>query len=188
MSIREKKSKGGRKMKKVLVTLFLGVLLSVFSIAGLFAYDVGKINKVKKMVNEAVEYLKNGGDVNVFNDKNNTKWVNPPYYVFVYDCKDNSVILRAHPYLFNKLVGKPVAFIKDKKGKFLCLSLCRKVKESPNGVWDNYYWLIPKTNQLEEKFTYIKQVPGKPYQVAVGVYKSEIGSDITLDILNSKFK
>ena len=175
-------------MKKI--KILIGILcLLIFTFNSLSAGTVNekRIKEVKALVNKAVDFLAKGGDINKLSDKNNKEFVKGTLYVFVYNCKDKKVILEAHPYLAGKLVGKNVATIKDKRGKFLCLSLCRAVKEHPEGYWDSYYWINPKTKILEEKFTYIKQVPGKSYQVAAGAYKSELG-DVSLDLLNAKYK
>ncbi len=171
-------------MKKCLMFTILSILLSLNS---LFAADANLINKAKSICNEAAKYLDGGGKLEEFN-KQNTKFVDGTLYAFIYECKGNDVILAAHPYLVGKLVGKSLSALKDKNGKFFALNLCRIVKDNPNGIWDNYYWLNPATKAIEEKFTYLKVVPSKKnLLVGVGVYKSELG-DATLDVLNTQYK
>ena len=169
-------------MRKTILVSFLTVVF--FWTCNLFAFDVKKVNQVKELVNRAAEYLAKTGDLNAFNDPKNPDFVKLPLYVFVYQCEEKKVILKAHPFV-HKLVGKNIAFLKDKMGKFFALDLCRQVKAHPQGAWASYYWLNPKTKKIEEKFTYIKQVEGTPYQVAAGLYKNDLGSDVTLDKLNS---
>ena len=162
------------------IFLILGVLLLLVS-----TVLADSIKDIKTIVDDAANYLASGKSVDVFNDPGNSRFVKPPLYVFVYECKDDSnIILAAHPFV-HKLVGKNIARLKDKKGKFFVVDLCQQVKKHPSGVWVEYYWFNPKTKKIEKKYTFMKQVKGKPYQVGAGLYKSQVGN-LTIDELNKK--
>lgn len=135
--------------------------------------------EIIERVNKAVEYIKTTGDISVFKQRH-SEWSQDNFYIFVFNCDEGVNV--AHP-INPKLVGKKMVGLKDIKGNLFFLQMCEAARQ-PNGGWVEYWWPKPGTKIPVRKVTYVKQVPGYPYQVGAGIYND----DLSLDYLNSLVK
>lgn len=145
------------------------------------AADSATPGEVIQKVREAAEFLSKAGDAGLaaFADKTG-KWVWKDTYVWVLKC--SSLTDASHP--FNpKLVGPPLAGMKDARGNYFFVQLCAKCQE-PKGGWVEYWWPKVGEKQPSRKISYILQVPNSPYEVAAGIYDE----DISLEELNQLLK
>jgi len=170
--------------RKYFAVIVLICILVIGHVA--MAYDSTVVAKVKKTCNEAVAFLDKGGKLNTLSEKSN-KFIDGTIYPFVYKCEGTNPILIAHPFLPPTMFNTSISTIHDKNGKFFTINICIQSKKHPEGTWDNYFWMNPTTKIIEEKFSYFKPLPSNPnIVVIVGMYKSELGEDITLDKLKSE--
>lgn len=140
-------------------------------------------DEVINKIHEAVQYLKNKGIAGFadFNNNKDARWVWKDSYVFVYSCRDNSMI--AHP-LRPDMVGRPILQMKDEKGHFLFQDMC-KVGDKADGGWVEYWWPKPGEPTSSRKISYVHsaEVSFKPdIQVGAGIYDDKM----SVEELNKK--
>lgn len=165
-------------MKAVKTLVALLAMLSLFVVT---AYaESPSPDEIIKKVNEAADFLAQKGEEGLpeFNNAEGP-WVFKDTYVFVYNCSKE--IIAAH--INNKLIGYNLGDLVDKKSNYLGLELCAAA-EDPNGAWTEYWWPKAGNTEPERKISYIKKVPGQPYEVGAGIYEP----DKTLDELNAMVK
>jgi signal transduction histidine kinase len=95
-------------------------------------------------------------------------------YVFIQDC--DKKIMAAHP-IKPELIGQDIAAVKDaKSGKSIFPdpeAYCKKVKGSPSGFWNEYWWPKPGEKEASRKLTYHLNAKGTSYVVNAGVYDNK---------------
>lgn len=165
--------------------LMLVCVFAVLAVAGTGqAEDSATPQEVIEKVNAAAELLAKEGEAGLeqFNDKNGP-WVFKDTYVFVFDCKGQQSLV-AH--IMPSLIGKDLNSLKSPDGTNIGTVLCGAVIEQPEGAWGEYMW--PKVSKGEKKFmrkiSYMKKVPGQPYEVGAGIYNE----DVSMEELNNMVK
>ncbi|MFZ0254302.1 MAG: cache domain-containing protein [Gammaproteobacteria bacterium] len=164
-----------------MVGLVLGLGLTVS--AGLAQEGSATPEEVVSKVQAAARFLHEKGAAGFadFNWKNN-KWVWKDSYVFVYNCRRNTMI--AHP-LRPDLVGKPLLQIRDNNNKPIFKELC-KAGEKPHGGWVEYVWPKPGEGGVSRKISYALAADiSFEYgtQVAAGIYDEEASVEELSELL-----
>jgi cytochrome c len=153
--------------------IFAGVtmaLLSVVLCTVAVGQDHATAQEVVAKVREAASALSKTGDLAQFNQKSGP-WVWKDTYIFIQDC--DKKVTAAHP-IKPEQVGQDIASIKDgKTGKSIfpdAEAYCKKVKDSPSGFWNEYWWAKPGETEAKRKLTYHLSAKGTPYVVNAGIY------------------
>ncbi len=132
--------------------------------------DHATAQEVVAKVREAASTLSKTGDLAQFNQKSGP-WVWKDTYVFIHDC--DKKIMAAHP-IKPELIGQDITAVKDaKSGKSIFPdpeAYCKKVKDSPSGFWNEYWWPKPGEKEASRKLTYHLSAKGTPYVVNAGIY------------------
>ena len=100
-------------------------------------------------------------------------------YFFIYDMNGN---LKMLPIKHN-LEGKNLLNYKDIKGKFIIRRFIKRLKETPNGVFESWYYYKPNTKIIQEKLGYSKLF--KPLNIFIG---SAVYEDIVKKEINKRIK
>jgi len=131
------------------------VLICLFAMAAVYAAEKATPEEAKKMVEQAVAYLKANGKGKALQEFNKAdgKFVKGELYVFAYDM--NGVIV-AQP-MNPQNVGKNLLNEPDSKGKLFRKEINELAKTKGSGFVD-YTYPNPVTKQEEPKTTYIRKV------------------------------
>jgi len=132
----------------------IAILIGLFAMAWGYAAQKGTPEEAKKMVEQAVAYVKANGQEKALKqfNKPKSKFVKGELYVFAYDL--NAVVV-AHP-LIPTLIGKNMFNEPDSKGKFFRKEVVELANTKGSGFVD-YTYLNPVTKQEEPKTTYIQK-------------------------------
>jgi len=157
--------------------IFAGVTVALLSV-GLCTVAVGQdhatAQDVVAKVKEAASTLSKTGDVTQFDQKQGP-WVWKDTYIFIYDC--DKKVMAAHP-IKPEMIGQDISSIKDaKSGKIIipdAAAFCKKVQDSPSGVWKEFWWSKPGEKEASRKVAYYLSAKGTPYVVIAGVYDDKI--------------
>lgn len=132
----------------------VSILICLFAVAWGYAAEKGTSKEAKKMVEEAVAYMKANGKekaVQEFN-KSGGKFVKGEMYVFAYDMNG---VMMAHP-VNPKLIGKNLLNEPDSKGKLFRKDIVELAQTKGSGLVD-YTYLNPVAKKEEAKTTYIQK-------------------------------
>jgi signal transduction histidine kinase len=92
-------------------------------------------------------------------------------YIFIYDC--DKKVMAAHP-IKPEMIGQEISTIKDaKSGKIIipdAAAFCKTVKDTPSGVWKEFWWPKPGEKEPSRKLAYYLSAKGTPYLAIAGVY------------------
>jgi hypothetical protein len=88
-------------------------------------------------------------------------------YVWVTECEGIYCSLGPQSQLSGLGISKVKCY---KTGKFYILILCDRVQANPRGAWVEYWWPKPGLEKPQRKVSFMKQVPGQPYQVVAGIF------------------
>ncbi len=94
-------------------------------------------------------------------------------YVFVVDCERDRVVVNP---AFPERVGGDIKQHVDYAGYAYGKELCR-IAQNPAGGWLDYVWLRPGEDKPLRKRSYVRAVPGQPYQVGAGIYIAGAAAD-----------
>jgi len=130
------------------------VFVFFFAVAFLYAAEKATPEEAKKMVEQAVAYVKAKGQETALKELNKPKgkFVKGELYVFAYDL---NAVMKAHP-VDPKLVGKNLMNEPDSKGKLFRKEIVELAKTTGSG-WVDYTYLNPVSKQEESKTTYIQK-------------------------------
>ena len=146
--------------------IFISVLLLLFTAGSASAqgYGVGTPMEAKKMVLDAIVYIKANGEEKALQefDKPYGKFQWRDLYVFAYDLKG---VMKGHPN--PKLIGRNLYNEPDSKGKLFRKDIVDLVNSRGSG-WVDYTYMNPMTRQEEAKITYFQKVGS--LIVACGAY------------------
>ena len=153
-------------MKKIQVFIWFFVIAFCFSGIS-FAGEKATIAEVAQKVKEAVNLIKEKGDgaYPIIRDKKGP-FVWKGCYLFVGDLEGRLLV---HP-MNNKLEGRNMMGSKDVKGKLFHAALVKGVKESPEGAFEDYWWIKPGEKKASPKVSFLMLVPGKDIFVGGGLY------------------
>ncbi len=142
------------EMKDMFKKLMVSILICLFAVAWGYAAEKGTSKEAKKMVEEAVAYMKANGKEKALQEFNKSggKFVKGEMYVFAYDMNG---VMMAHP-VNPKLIGKNLLNEPDSKGKLFRKDIVELAKTKGSGLVD-YTYLNPVTKKEESKTTYIQK-------------------------------
>jgi cytochrome c len=157
--------------------IFAGVVVALLNVAlctVTLAQDHATAQEVVAKVREAASTLSKTGDVAQFSQKQGP-WVWKDTYIFIYDC--DKKVMAAHP-IKPEMIGQEISSIKDaKSGKIIipdAAAFCKTVKDTPSGVWKEFWWPKPGEKEASRKLAYYLSAKGTPYVVIAGVYDDKI--------------
>jgi len=153
-------------VKDMFKKFVISTLICLFALVSGYAAQKATPEEAKKMVEQAVAYLKANGQEKALKEFNNPKgkFVNGEMYVFVYDL---NAVMKAHP-VNPKLIGKNLSNEPDNKGKLFRKEIVELAKTTGSGFVD-YSYMNPVTNQEEPKTTYIQKIGD--LVICCGAYK-----------------
>lgn len=151
---------------------YLAILIILLPSAALAQSELatGKatLQEVYTKVSEASRFLSETGAKGLQefeNPRGRFVWKNT--YVWATQCEKNYCL----PGPKSKDIGLNFSEIKCyKTGKFYILELCDKVIDHPEGAWVEYWWPRPGFDKPQRKVSFMRQVPGTPYQVVSEIY------------------
>ena len=132
----------------------IAIFICLFAMSLGYTAQKATPEEAKKMVEQAVAYVKANGQEKALQEFNKpkSKFVKGELYVFAYDLK---AVVVAHP-LIPKLIGKNMFNEPDSKGKFFRKEVVELANTKGSGFVD-YTYLNPVTKQEEPKTTYIQK-------------------------------
>jgi cytochrome c len=158
------------KIFTVVAVALVSVALCTVAVGQDHATPQDVVAKVK----EAASTLSKTGDVTQFDQKQGP-WVWKDTYIFIYDC--DKKVMAAHP-IKPEMIGQDISSIKDaKSGKIIipnAAAFCKKVQDSPSGVWKEFWWPKPGEKEPSRKVAYYLSAKGTPYLAIAGVYDDKI--------------
>ena len=136
--------------RKVVLSIFICLFLMSWG----YAAQKGTPKEAKKMVEQAVAYLKANGQEKALKEFNNPKgkFVKGELYVFAYDMNGVMVAQPMNP----GNVGKNLLNEPDSKGKFFRKEINELAKTKGSGFVD-YTFLNPVSKKEEAKTTYLQK-------------------------------
>jgi cytochrome c len=144
--------KGGDKtmLKKIIVA----VILCLFVAVSVFAQQRGTTAEAKKMVEEAIAYIKANGQQKAFAEISNPngRFVDRDLYITVFDMNGTCLAHGAIP----EVIGKNRLDNKDPDGKFFIKERIEAAKTKGSG-WQDYKFLDPLTKKVEPKTFYFER-------------------------------
>jgi signal transduction histidine kinase len=153
-------------MKK-LWKAFVTCCLALMAAASVQAAETGTPDEAVALVKKAIAYFKANGADKTWAEisKPGGQFVDRDLYVFVAEIGGPTLAHGANP----RMVGKPMADLKDADGKFFVREF-HKVAESKGSGWVDYKWPHPVTKELVRKSTYVEKYD--KYLFGCGVYKN----------------
>ncbi|MCX5915211.1 MAG: cache domain-containing protein [Deltaproteobacteria bacterium] len=141
-------------MKDMFKKFMISILICLFAMSWGYAAQKATPEEAKKMVEQAVAYVKANGQEKALKEFNTPKgkFVKGEMYVFAYDL---NAVMMAHP-VNPKLIGKDLVNEPDSKGKLFRKEIVELAKTKGSGLVD-YTYLNPVTKQEESKTTYIQK-------------------------------
>ena len=117
------------------------------------------------LVERAVQHLKAKGPERAYADfeTSNSAFMFAEYYVYVLD-------FNAHVYVHPTLKGKNVMDLADSDGKTFFQPIIASARSFGKG-WEDYRWLNPITQKIEQKSAYFQRVGD--IVIACGIYKGD---------------
>ena len=115
--------------------------------------DTSAILEIIRKINNPIRFLENKSG-----------------YFFVYDAKGICMSLPPK----RELEGKSLIDMKDQNGLYLVKELLKKAKSG--GGFVTYVWPKPPTNDVVEKLSYARMIPGSPFMIGTGIYIDDVGS------------
>jgi cytochrome c len=144
--------KGGDKtmLKKVIIA----VILCLFVAVSVFAQQRGTPAEAKKMVEEAIAYIKANGQQKAFAEISNPngRFVDRDLYLTVFDMNGTCLAHGAIP----EVIGKNRLDNKDPDGKFFIKERIEAAKTKGSG-WQDYKFPDPLTKKVEPKTFYFER-------------------------------
>jgi cytochrome c len=144
--------KGGDKT--VLKKIIVAVILCLFVAVSVFAQQRGTTAEAKKMVEEAIAYIKANGQQKAFAEISNPngRFVDRDLYITVFDMNGTCLAHGAIP----EVIGKNRLDNKDPDGKFFIKERIEAAKTKGSG-WQDYKFLDPLTKKVEPKTFYFER-------------------------------
>jgi hypothetical protein len=146
------------------------------------AADKATPQEVYDQVVAAAEYLARHGEAGLAEfKKSKGRFVWKDAYVWVTRCQNNTCLPSPRAEYIG-LVAKEYKC--HRTDKFFVLELCDKITQRPKGAWSEYWWTPKQAAEPQRRVSFMKPVPGLPYQVIAGTYAEKI----TLAELNQLIK
>jgi signal transduction histidine kinase len=134
---------------------FLSILIWVFATVSVHAqgYGVGTPMEAKKMVTDAIAFIKANGEEKALQECNklNGKFQWRDLYVFAYDLQG---VMKGHPN--QRLIGRNLYNEPDSKGKYFRKEIVDLANTRGTG-WVDYTYMNPMTRQEEDKIAYFQK-------------------------------
>lgn len=148
-------------VKKVAIAVLLCLLVAVT----VYAQQRGTPAEAKKMVEEAIAYIKANGQEKAFAEIGNPigRFVDRDLYITVFDMNGTCLAHGAIP----EVIGKNRLDTKDTDGKFFIKERIEAAKTKGSG-WQDYKFLDPLTKKVEPKTFYFERY--NDLVVGCGVY------------------
>ncbi|WP_372598356.1 cache domain-containing protein, partial [Amphritea sp.] len=93
-------------------------------------------------------------------------------YFFVYDSKGVNLVHSIQP----ELVGRNLYDLQDRNGKYVIRNLLQLAEEG--GGFYRYIWRKPSKGDLEDKLSYVVQIPKLNWMMGTGLYIDDISKEV----------
>lgn len=93
-------------------------------------------------------------------------------YFFVYDAEGTNLVHPIQP----ELVGKNLYDLQDRNGKYVIRNLLQLASEG--GGFYRYIWRKPSKGDLEDKLSYVVQIPKLNWMMGTGLYIDDISKEV----------
>jgi TRAP-type uncharacterized transport system substrate-binding protein len=155
--------------------------LSATSVPSLRAAEFGTRAEAVAMVQRVQAKFKKDGPEATFNAINNMApaFFDRDLFPFVQKI-DGTQVVAIGP--IPAIRGKNMHDLKDRDGKFQTQEQVRIATTPPYHGWNDYRFLNPKTNTIEEKSAWIERMGD--YYVGVGIYKNEQPNENTIGLIS----
>ena len=146
----------------------IAVILCLFVASSVSAQQRGTTAEAKKMVEDAIAYIKANGREKAFAEINNPKgrFVDRDLYISVIDMNGVGLARGYEPFL----LGKNMIDTKDADGKSFMRERIQRAKSKKSG-WQDYKFFDPLTGKVERKAVYFERYGD--IIVACGAYMPE---------------
>ncbi|MEH6811476.1 MAG: cache domain-containing protein [Motiliproteus sp.] len=94
-------------------------------------------------------------------------------YFFVYDDEGVNLVHPQQP----ELVGRNLSEFQDSNGDFILRSLLARAREG--GGFHRYRWRKPSLDSVEDKLSYVVQLPNWNWMLGTGLYVDDIAREVT---------
>lgn len=150
----------------ILKNIVIAVLLCLVLVVSVFAQQRGTPAEAKKMVEEAISYIKANGQEKAFAEFNNPKgkFVDRDLYIMVYDMNGTCLAHGAN----KDRIGKNYINSKDDAGNYVIKPRVEMAKTKGSG-WQDYVFLNPVSKKVEPKTAYFERYGD--VIVSCGAYK-----------------
>jgi|SRR5688500_8090092 len=135
-----------------------------------FAQDVQRGNEedVKRMIDDALSYIKEVGTEKAFkdfNDQENKRWHYKDLYIF---CSKMDGMTDCHG-ANSALIGKNLYLMQSVDGQYFVRDSADIVRKSGSG-WLHYKRANPLTKKVEDKKVFVIKVPGYDGFIGTGIF------------------
>lgn len=93
-------------------------------------------------------------------------------YFFVYDAQGVNLVHPIQP----ELVGQNLSGLQDRNGKYVIRDLLQLAQEG--GGFYRYIWRKPSKGDLEDKLSYVVQIPKLNWMMGTGLYIDDIANEV----------
>lgn len=152
------------KLLHIVKTVVTATCLSLASMAA--GAEGATADQAVALVKKAILYVKENGKDRAFAEFNRPggKFRDRDLYILVFDMQGVNLAHGAIP----RLIGKPVAGVRDADGKVIFQAYLDTVQSKGKG-WVDYRWPNPVSGKIEKKSTYVEKVDD--LIVGAGIYK-----------------
>lgn len=154
-------------MFKQLVVIFALGIVTFVNVAAGDETKHATAQEVISKVNEAVQLIQEQGQGalgKIADPSMGFVWKDT--YIFIVNCERDMVVVNpAFPERVGGDIKKHADYAGEPYGKRLC-----EIAEHPHGGWIEYVWVIPGEDTPRRKVSYVRSVPGTPYQLGAGIY------------------
>ncbi|CAB5094700.1 hypothetical protein D3OALGA1CA_5398 [Olavius algarvensis associated proteobacterium Delta 3] len=137
--------------------------------------------EVYEKVREAARYLSEAGEAGLKefeNPRGRFVWKNA--FVWVTQCDELYCLPGPKANNIGINISKAKCY---QTGKLYILNLCFEAKDNPNGAWVEYWWPKQGYEKPQRRVSYMRQVPGTPYQVVAGTFDDQTSLDALNDLI-----
>jgi signal transduction histidine kinase len=125
--------------------------------------------KAEALVKRAAAYIKEKGKDAALKEFNNPKgkFVEGELYIFAYSLKNICLALPTKP----QQVGQDLTNLADADGKLFFQDFHKAIESKAGAGWVDYKWVNPVTKKIQDKSSYLMNIPGQDMFIGCGFYK-----------------
>jgi TRAP-type uncharacterized transport system substrate-binding protein len=166
---------------RLAIVVLVGALMCTALLSPTLAYEFGTREEAVAMVRRVVAKFKKGGPEATFKAINEMApgFKDRDLFPFVQKI-DGTEVVAIGP--IPAIRGKNMHDLRDQDGKFQTQEQVKIATTPPYHGWNDYRFLNPKTNLVEDKSAWIERMGD--YYVGVGIYKNEQPNENTVGVIS----